>query len=265
MLIRRHGQRIAVSQPTHAWISGELARAWGNADFAMPAPRHAVICGTALHDIGWLDWEVAPPLDPDTGLPRTFTRVPAQVHAPMWRRGVEIAQAYGPIPAMIVARQGESIYGRFFDPAKAPLDAAAAVRGFLDWSRAFCESTVRRLAGDPATAAFVTPDNLAFMKDFVAALDALSLHLCGGLAGAATLAVPRRPGETTILTLTPADDGAAFVDPWPFAASELMLTIEGRLLERTCRDQAELDSMLAAAPIVAVATRLRATASAQLS
>ena len=119
---------------------------------------------------------------------------------------------------------------------------------------------MRGLADDPATAAFVTTDNLAFMKGFVAALDAVSLHLCVGFAEPMAVEVPRRPGETATLTLTPGDDGAVFVDPWPFAMREVTLTIEGRLLERTCRDQAELDAMLAAAPVVAVATHLRAIA-----
>ena len=33
---------IAVGQPAHAWVSGQLARAWGNGRFGTPEPREEV-------------------------------------------------------------------------------------------------------------------------------------------------------------------------------------------------------------------------------
>ena len=261
MLLRRLDAThvLAISQPHHAWIAGELARAWGNADFAVPKPRDAVVCGTAIHDIGWLDWEAAPRLDPQTGLPMSFPRLRAQEHAPMWRRGVELAAAYGAIPALIVARHGESIYERFFDPAKAPADAVAAVEKFLSWQRALVSATVTRLAREPATAAAVSPDNLAFMKAFVAALDALSLRLCGGVSEPATIGgAPLAAGATTGLTLSPRRDGTIAIAPWPFTRDQVRLAIEGRRLDRTFRDQDDLDAAFFEAPVVAVEMVLRA-------
>ena len=260
MMLRRldAAHVLAISQPHHAWIAGELARAWGNAEFAVPAPRDAVICGAAIHDIGWLDWEAAPRLDAQTGLPMTFPRLRAQEHAPMWRRGVELAAAYGAIPALIVARHGESIYERFFDPAKAPPDAVAAVSGFLDWQREHVAATVACLSRDPATAAAVSPDNLAFMKAFVAALDAMSLRLCGGLGEPATVAdVPRGAGPATSLTLSPRAAGTIAVEPWPFERDEVRLAIEGRRLDRTYADQDDLDVALREAQTFVVETTLR--------
>jgi hypothetical protein len=55
MICRPHAAGwLFISQPAHAWMAGELATAWGNAQFALPTPREAVILATRLHDIGWL-------------------------------------------------------------------------------------------------------------------------------------------------------------------------------------------------------------------
>ena len=39
MLLREDGEAvIAIPQPSHSWLSGQLARAWGNDRFAPPSP-----------------------------------------------------------------------------------------------------------------------------------------------------------------------------------------------------------------------------------
>src|SRR5690348_7524279 len=53
MLFRADGEdAIAIAQPSHAWLSGQLARAWGNERFAAPAPYEEVCLGAEQHDIG---------------------------------------------------------------------------------------------------------------------------------------------------------------------------------------------------------------------
>ena len=48
MLLRREAhRRIAIPQPAHAGLSGQLAAAWGNAEFAAPLPVVAECCWTA--------------------------------------------------------------------------------------------------------------------------------------------------------------------------------------------------------------------------
>ena len=49
---------LAISQPTHAWISGQILRAW---DEALSEP---LLLAAEQHDIGWLDWETAPTFNP---------------------------------------------------------------------------------------------------------------------------------------------------------------------------------------------------------
>jgi Protein of unknown function (DUF3891) len=64
MLLRKDGlDVIAIPQPSHAWLSGQMARAWGNRRFAAPTPYDEVCLAAGQHDIGWLDWEMRPALD----------------------------------------------------------------------------------------------------------------------------------------------------------------------------------------------------------
>ena len=49
-----------IGQPAHAWVSGQLARAWGNAAFPAPAPREPFCLAAEQHDVGWADADLAP-------------------------------------------------------------------------------------------------------------------------------------------------------------------------------------------------------------
>jgi hypothetical protein len=55
---------ICITQPKHAWVAGELARAWGNEQFGQFVPTSEVCLAAEQHDIGWLFWEQAPTLNP---------------------------------------------------------------------------------------------------------------------------------------------------------------------------------------------------------
>lgn len=252
MLLRRVAvdSVVAISQPHHAWLAGELARAWGGGGFTVPQPREAIVCAAAIHDIGWLEWEQAPQLDAKTGLPLQFWGVPAEQHTKLWRRGVEHAAMFGALPALLVSRHGDSIYERTFDMATAKPEAAAAVRGFLAEQADLQQRVIRRLAANRAVAEAVTDAHLAFTKRFIVAVDTMSLNLCWGITDPVTIKdVPSSAEATTALTLTAAADDEITVDPWPFARDDFVVAPEGRRLAGTFRDQAELDKALQEAPL----------------
>jgi len=55
MMFRETGNTvIAIPQPSHAWLSGQAIRAWGNAEFGHVSPFEDVCLGAEQHDIGWL-------------------------------------------------------------------------------------------------------------------------------------------------------------------------------------------------------------------
>jgi hypothetical protein len=238
MLFREQaGHILAISQPVHAWIAGQLLRAW---DGALPEP---LLLAAEQHDIGWVDWEAAPTFNAATGRPHGFREVAPALHAPMWRRGVATALAsFGPHVALLVSRHGGLIYRRFARPAPGSADAAAleayfAEQGALQaqWMEALSldEQEARRQSG------------------LVAFVDALSLALCGDLHPPLDLEAPARDGRPTKFLLTSAARPGAFqLAPWPFRPPSLTLEAKGWRLPDSGRfaDEAEFRAYFAAAP-----------------
>src|SRR3954471_5962889 len=104
MYRQEEGRVLAISQPAHAWISGQLMRRLA------VAPSETLQLTAEQHDLGWLDWERAPPFDAAAGRPPPFREVGAKSHAPMWTQGVERAlAAWGPHVALLISRHGGRI------------------------------------------------------------------------------------------------------------------------------------------------------------
>ena len=66
MILRPDGDGLlAIGQASHAWLSGQLARAW----VPRPEPFEEVCLGALQHDVGMAEWDLDPQRHPDTGLP----------------------------------------------------------------------------------------------------------------------------------------------------------------------------------------------------
>src|SRR5690349_18079125 len=103
MLLRKAAEGvIAVSQPAHAWVSGQLARNWRQTDFI--GVREEVCLAAEQHDIGFLGWEQSPTLNPSTGFPHTFMEMARAAHLEIWNRGIQQMQRFGRYPALLVSR-----------------------------------------------------------------------------------------------------------------------------------------------------------------
>src|SRR5689334_14351618 len=94
---------VVIPQPAHAWVAGQLARAWGNARFPRPEPREAVCLAAERHDDGWLAWETAPTRDPETGLPFSFLTLPRREHLAIWSQAGPTVLSLGRYPALLVS------------------------------------------------------------------------------------------------------------------------------------------------------------------
>jgi hypothetical protein len=81
------GELILIAQTDHSRLVGHFAAHWGNQDFASPKPYEAVTRGAIYHDFGWLKYETNPLIDPKTGVPYEFRKVPStqeQLDAYQW-------------------------------------------------------------------------------------------------------------------------------------------------------------------------------------
>jgi hypothetical protein len=215
---------LAISQPAHAWISGQILRAW---DEALGEP---LLLAAEQHDIGWLDWETAPTFNPETGRPHLFREIGAAAHSPMWILGVERALgAWGAHVALLVSRHGGVIYRRYTDRHRIGQADAAAAQRYLE-AQAPIEA---------AWAGMLGLDAAALRKEtmLVALVDTLSLALCGELKTPIELEAPRADGGTETLRLVerPEHPFDFVLSPWPLRTDVLTVEGEARPLPATGR------------------------------
>ncbi len=261
MLFRNVGDdAIAIPQPSHAWLSGQLLRAWGNEDFTPAAPFEEVCLGAELHDIGWLSWESAPTLNPETGRPHSFQELGAAIHTGLWTDGVRRALAFGRYPALLVSLHADTIYGSFFDFAKASPEDAALVRRFLDDQHRFQRACIAALSADPRYATALSPQAVERNRLLVATVDRMSLEIGWGLTGEARIPNVPTAGEarTELRLRSPSGDPADLVaDPWPFTADHVEVVCEGRRLRGRFTDEGAMRHALDDAEPVTIVTGLR--------
>jgi hypothetical protein len=215
---------LAISQPTHAWISGQILRAWDEAH------NEPLLLAAEQHDIGWLDWETAPTFNPQTGRPHLFREVGAAVHSPMWRQGVDRALgAWGAHVALLVSRHGGVIYRRYTDRHRISEADAAAAHTYLD-TQAPKEAAWAKTLGLDAVA-------LQKQTTLVALSDTLSLALCGELKTPIEVEAPNARGGTETLRLIerPGHPFDFVLSPWLLRKDALTVEGEARPLPATGR------------------------------
>jgi len=234
MLVR---DDLVIGQPAHAWVSGQLARAWGNAAFPAPEPLEAVCLAAEQHDVGWADADLAPQLDAATGRPAPFTAVARPYHLAVWGSAARRLLSQSRYAALLVSLHGTGLYERL---GEQPPEVAGAIAAYLGAERAL---QARLSAGlDPAEVA----RNRALLRCW----DSFSLALCLPHLPWRLEGVPAAAGGAAIVL-----DGAGeavTVDPWPFRDDRVELACEGRRLEGRFSDEAVLHATLAEAPWVAL-------------
>ncbi len=232
---------LGIPQPSHAWLSGQLLRAWGNARFGVVRPREEACLGAEQHDIAWLEWEKTPGLDPETGRPMTFLRVPVELRLRHWSLGVERAMAYGRYVALLVSLHGTGIYSTIGAKGLGEEDLAR-VRVFLDQQKKVQAGLIASLASDPRHAGTADLATIERNRLLVRTVDLMSLAICGGVRERVTIPGVPTAGEPVDLTLNIVDGDLAriTVDPWPFAAETVEVVAEGIVMRFRAKDQDEL-------------------------
>ena len=106
MIIQRSSNdesAIAISQVAHSWMSGQMAREWGNAEFGVFEPREPLCYAAEQHDIGFFPWERRPRWNPETGFPFTFEDLPTSEHIEIWRRSIDQLGAVSAYAALMAS------------------------------------------------------------------------------------------------------------------------------------------------------------------
>lgn len=258
MLHRKHfDQLICITQPTHAWVAGQLARAWGNERFGSFAPWEEVCLGTEQHDVGWHRWELAPTLNPTTGYPYSFTELPTAVSVDIWTRVKEIVMPLGRYPALLISLHGTGLFQRYTGWQRSA-EATELVEQYLTAEEAFQQQLVKVLQTDSHYEPYTSNTAIARNRQLVATWDTLSLMLCMGVHEQKQVEkVPTAIGETD-LTLMPinADPTRITVTPWAFQSDSVTLVFEGRVLKQSFANQETMREALRTANWVTITTTL---------
>ncbi len=255
MLVREAPEGVTViGQASHAWLSGQMARAWGNAEFEAPEPYEEVCLAAEQHDVGMAEWDLAPPLQPGTGRPQSFMEMEAGTHLELWSRAPAKLLTQSRYAALLVSMHGTALYERR-DLSRLPRSAAAAVRSYLEAERRRQRQLVDRLGVDAA--------RVRRNQRLLWAWDALSLALCLGWPPYVADGVPTAGDGAESLRLEPVGDepgGRFSLAPWPFAASRVELVCEGRRLTGRYETAEALHAALAGAESVRLSYALVASA-----
>jgi hypothetical protein len=226
MLVRdwSGGAALCIGQASHAWISGQLARAWD------PLPAEEACLAAEQHDVGMAEWDLTPALDPDTGWPVNFMAMALDDHIALWTAAPTRLFTQSRHAALLVSLHGTALYAQR-DLSRLPPAGADAVRGYLAGQRAL----QARLAGELG----LGEDELRRDQARVFCWDALSLALCLGWPPYTT---PEVDGRT--LRLEAAGNRRFTLDPWPLRPDRLEVRCEGRVLTRRATTAAGLHDAL---------------------
>ena len=248
MLLRTEGTRVlAIAQQSHAWISGQLARAWGNDSFPSPEPWEEVCLAAEQHDVGMSTWDLEPTLNPETGLPHSFLEMPLEVHLRLWSAAPERLLSQSRYAALLVSMHGSRLYRRR-NLEELPVKQAEAVRSYLARQDRFQQWLIDSLMEDPLSESWVNPPLLERNSQLIWIWDFLSLAVCLDWAPRIARAAPSAEGPCDIAITPGPGPRAAALDQWPFPTPTLAVRCDARRLERRYESEDQLRSELAHAP-----------------
>jgi hypothetical protein len=244
MLLRREDDGdgvIAIGQPAHAWVSGQLARAWGNEAFGAVEPWEEVCLAAEQHDIGMAAWERRPTFNAETGLPRSFMELALDEHLGMWSSAAGLVVPQSRYAALLVSMHGTALY-ELRDLARLSAEDAGRVRAFMAAQRALQDELRESLGAEE--------ELLRRNQRLVWTWDSLSLGLLLGWAPYEQRGVPAADGTVDVAVR----DGT--LDPWPFKSARVSLRCEGRRLRGPYPDKEAMRAALAAAAWVTLEIEL---------
>lgn len=230
------GGAICVGQASHAWISGQVARAWA---WPVDRPEEAALAA-GQHDVGMAEHDLAPLFDEATGLPVPFTALPRPVSLALWRAAPAKVLSVSAYAALGVSLHGSGLRAR--DAAE--LDDVAAYVA----SQRELQDELGARCGAPA-------QERERLRALLRVWDGISLSLLLGWDLAPT-PVAGPGGGDAVVALRPVDGGAV-LDPWPLRGDALEVRCEGRRLSGPASSERELHEALAAAELVDLRFTLR--------
>ncbi|HKI43704.1 MAG TPA: DUF3891 family protein [Balneolales bacterium] len=230
-----------ISQTTHAWLAGQLARNWGNEYFAVPEPRVELLVAAELHDIGWTDWEQNPEINEKSGLPYNFLEMPLLKHIAIWKNGSDRVLSISRFVAWLVSCHNSYLLN-FRDLDQEPDEVRIEAEAFLDEQKVLQNQLIQSLLADKWYRPLLTEASMLKYQQLLRAWDYFSLVLCMGDSEENEIPVGGADrGQPPITVKKDQKDFRYFVKPWPFNKDSLQVGCEAIKLRK--QTEAELLSI----------------------
>lgn len=246
LLASHEGGYVAIAQPAHGWMCGQLGRAWGNERFGEVVPFEEVCLAAEQHDTDWSDWELCPTRDSDTGLPQTFATAPFTVHVELHTIGPRRLVTQSRYAALLVSLHHTSFFSA---PGRLGRlgEGGRRIQSFLDANA--------RLQAELRASLHASDDEIERNHRLVRTWDGLSHDLITGKVPRVRKNVRTADGSRVDLRVDRGGD-VYTIEPWPFRSERVVVRSEGRLLEGAFDDERAMREALARAPWLDLAYEL---------
>ncbi len=231
---------FVIEQIDHARSCGQLARAFGNADFLPPEPRDLVIYLVDHHDEGWIPIDARCELSPITGLPNHLTQTPIPYLIQTSKGSPDFNENHHPYCGLLSSMHTYGLFnGRyglsdfvFID--NIPAEHRAIADAMLADELARQERLKTILSADSATKAWIDEGALLRNYKLLQFFDTLGLYFHMNHADhrqeSRFLNVPDGKGSDHTVVIYPRGDGSYVLTPWVFAEESLEIVAMGRYI-----------------------------------
>jgi hypothetical protein len=254
LISRREGLLQLVSHPDHGRLAGAVCERWGNDQFAVPAPREALLEAATHHDDGWAELDGQPVFNAEAKRPAHFLELSLPDTVGPYGRGVDKVYARSPHAGALVSMHWAGLYStRWGLQPGGPVPHPVAAEVVADQERRWVAALREAWGYAGPRSEFEAQTWHAY--EVLQALDFISLALClldtgRPLSGGAPVAmpptlphvdqpaggriipsVPQRLGSPHVdVTLWVAESQRVVLDPYPFEAPEFDVEVPVREL-----------------------------------
>jgi hypothetical protein len=230
--------RLAVMMHEHTALSGQFARAFGNARFESIWPAELMFYIIGNHDAGWADFDRDPATDEKTGLPYNLVETPAQYITATSRRSPDFNERHHAYCGLMSSMHSWGLYnGRYGLSSMVLIDRIPAndrplADRMLDHEIARQKRLKAELAGERETSSWIEEKHLFQNYKQLQFCDTLALYFHRihpqQRKQEVFAHVPVNASEDASITIRPREAGLYALSPFPFAADGAEFAFAGR-------------------------------------
>ncbi len=230
-----NGHLTLITQTEHSQLVGELAAHWGNADFAVPEPYDSVVRAAVFHDYGWLRYETAPLLNPETKRPYQFLELPfSQEQTDAYQWCIDWLTSIDEYSGLIVSLHRTGLWKNRYDTMVHP-SGKYDLKGLRPEIQALIDANEARQQQQRAT---LNETNVWTNYRLMQVWDLLGLYFCCQKPCDDYIEpVPTSyagDGDAHVrMTMKPLDERRVLFDPYPFNQQPLPIEIGCRRVPQT--------------------------------